>query len=116
MQRISKALDDLPCLFRGYEDGLVVGGGAGFDGEHRVVLHELVQGADAIDPEHDATELRYGRPRQALVCVKGFKPVVYFEGFDVVRYAVTPLGEKISADDLVSVEPRRVCCWRSTEI
>jgi len=69
------------------------------------------QGADAIDPEHDATELRYGRPCQALVGVKRFKPVLYVEGFDVVRYAVTPLGEKITADDLVSVEGRALGLW-----
>ena len=111
MQRISKAPDDLPCLFRGYEDGLVIGGGAGFDGEHWVVLHELVQGADAIDPEHGATKLRYGRPCQALVGVKRFKPVLYVEGFDLVRYAVTPFGDKIIADDLVSVEGRALGLW-----
>ena len=111
MQRISKALDDFPCLFRSHEDGLVIGRGASFDGKHRVVLHELVQGTDAIDPKHDATKLRYGRPRQALIGVKHFEPVLYIEGFDLVRYAVAPLGDKIGPDDLVSVEGRALGLW-----
>ena len=111
MQRISKALDDFQCLFWGHEYCLVIRGGPGFHGEHRVVLHKLVQGANAIDPEQDATKLRYGRPRQALVSVKRFEPVLYFERFNLVRYAVAPLGQKISTDDVVSVEGRALGLW-----
>ena len=50
---------------------------------------------------------------EALVGLKGFKPVLYVEGFDVVRYAFTPLGEKICSDDLVSVsvEGRALGLW-----
>ena len=111
MQWINKALDDFPGLFGGNEDGLVIGSGAGLDGKHRVVLHELVQGTDAIDPKHDATNLRYGRPRQALIGVKHSEPVLYVEGFYLVRYAVTPLGNKIGPDDLVGVEGRALGLW-----
>ena len=70
-----------------------------------------MQGADAIDPEHNATKLRYGRPGQALVSVKRFKPVLYVERLDLVRYAVTPLGEKISTNDLVSVQGCALGLW-----
>ena len=111
VQWISKALDDLPGLLGSDKDGLVIRSGAGLDGKHRVVLHELVQGTDAIDPKHDATKLRYGRPRQALIGVKHFKPVLYVEWFYLVRYAVTPLGDKIGPDDLVSVEGRALGLW-----
>ena len=52
MQWIGKALDDFPGLLGRHEDGLVIGSGAGLDRQHRVVLHELVQGTDAIDPKH----------------------------------------------------------------
>ena len=101
MQRISQALDNLQCLFWRHENGLVIRGGAGFYGKHWVVLYELVQRADTIDPEHNATKLRYGRPSQALIGVKHFEPMLYVEGFYLVRYAVTPLGAKIGPDDLV---------------
>ena len=44
MQGIGKALDDFPCLLGRHEDGLVIRGGAGLDGKHGVILHELMQG------------------------------------------------------------------------
>jgi len=70
-----------------------------------------VQGANAIDPEHDATNLRHCRRGQALAGVKHFKPVLYFERFDLVRYAVAPLGQQISMADLISVEGRALGLW-----
>ena len=100
MERIGKALDDLPCLPRRHEDGLVIRGGASFDRQHRVILHELMQGPDTVDPEHTFRETYDRRPCQVLLGVKDFEPMLYIEGFDIVRYSLPPLREKICVGDM----------------
>ena len=100
MERIGKALDDLPCLLRRHEDGLVIRSGASFDRQHRVILHELMQGPDTVNPKHRAAKFTDRRPCQSLLGVKDFEPMLYVEGFDIVRDSFSPLRDKVGVGDM----------------
>ena len=58
------------------DEGAVVGLRARLDMADGVGGYKFVQDSDLVDAEHNAPDLRYGRPGEPLVVVEGLEPAL----------------------------------------
>jgi hypothetical protein len=96
-----KRSQNVQSLGWGYGDGPLIGFRTHLDACDGVLGDAFMQPADFVDPVHDAFDLGYGAPRQSLIFVKGFQPLLDFQRHDFIGYGIAKPLDEAMADIVV---------------